>query len=384
MSDGEEDLLDLHSAVQVQEWDAFMARLATEEGKAEARQRDDAGCLIFHHEELYAAPANIVRAAVEAFPQGLMQVDSNGDYPIFLAIESKPDHDIIRILLEAQPNQAKLGLNEGFLPLHALYEHDELCLDPTMEENRKATALLLLEAFPGAVNEQGELTHVHYLLFLAMQNSTVGYGSMEVLINATNNTFIHQYDHILHDLCAHHDSCDDIDKKVRLVLEIWPEAAETRHAARDGGQLPIHVLAQGYHSPDDEFTYENAIILLVMSSYPAGLMRADEYGVLPFTRLTSNYCPSRVFGNIVYQMCPEALYTVSERWHPEDDITPLANVTSHLQFAGTRTDVEREEERDTVVWSFRRARLPHKILNMRCVGSYALQTTFRAVIMSER
>jgi hypothetical protein len=383
MSDGEEDLLDLHSAVQVQEWDAFMARLATEEGKAEARQRDDAGCLIFHHVELYTAPANIVRAAVEAFPQGLMQADSSGDYPIFFAIESEAgrDSDIIRIMLEAQPNQAKLGQDAGFLPLHALYDVD-LYLDPTVEENRKATALLLLEAFPGAVNEQGKLSDVHHLLFLAMQNSTVGYGSMEVLINSTNNHFIHQYDHILHDLCAHHDLCDDIDKKVQLILEVWPEAAGTRKAAGGDWQLPINVLAQGYHSPD-ESVFENAIILLA-SSYPAGLMRADEDGVLPFTRLTTNYCPSRVLWNIMYQLCPEALYTVSERCHSEDDITPLTNVMSHPQFTDARTDAEKEEDPDTVGLTFRQARLPNKILNMRCVESYALQTTFRAVLMSER
>jgi hypothetical protein len=382
----EDSVMALHQAVWGRNWDAFLSRLSTEKGKAEGREWDNGEGHIVHSVFSNRAPDNVIHAVLEAYPEGLMcPSPSDGTtYPIFVALGSAdPDPETIRVMLRVQPNQAKLervAVAKGYLPLHYIYDSETS--QHITETKREAIARLLLDAYPEAVTAQEKQEDIEYLLILAMRNSGVGYGSMKVLVNATNNQFI-QYDGILHDICSHHHMCNGIDQKIRLILDMWPEAAGIKE--RNDWQLPIHVLVQGtpferhgQHLPELESALEHAFILLA-TSCPEGLMIPDMHGVLPFTRLTTNCCPSRFVWNMMFQLCPKALYKM-----PMSAVTvvsPLRNVMSGIRLCMTHT---RSDPVDTSLTTPEVTAAPEDYLHMRHVESYALQTTFRALLMSGR
>jgi ankyrin repeat protein len=74
--------------------------------------------LPLHHACENEAPANLVRALLEAYPEAASCKDSGGDLPIHLACREKASPEVILMLLQSDADTTRVADAEGRLPLH--------------------------------------------------------------------------------------------------------------------------------------------------------------------------------------------------------------------------------------------------------------------------
>ena len=101
------------------EWDALLRRLATDEGREEAREmrrwrlplhKAAQGCGI------YPAPVEVVRALLDAYPEGVRKTTNYGSLPLHDAAWNGTSVDAVRTLLDAYPGAANIRRNDGRTP----------------------------------------------------------------------------------------------------------------------------------------------------------------------------------------------------------------------------------------------------------------------------
>ena len=154
------------------EWDALLRRLATDEGRGEACEEGWWG-LPLHYAALRGAPVEVVRALMDAYPEGARKTDDEGCLPLHFAATV----EVVRALLDANPEGAGMADEDGRLPLHvaaarrAPVEVIRALLDAYPEGARKTddygnlplhfaaaygapvdVVRMLVDAYPGAAN----------------------------------------------------------------------------------------------------------------------------------------------------------------------------------------------------------------------------------------
>ena len=105
-------------------WDAALERLATDEGRREASEK--AGMwLPLHRAVVRDAPVEVVRALLDAYPEGAGMTDNMfGCLPLHNAAERAPVVEVVRALLDAHPRAANIQDNFGNTPGRMSYSDD--------------------------------------------------------------------------------------------------------------------------------------------------------------------------------------------------------------------------------------------------------------------
>ena len=202
------------------EWDALLGRLATDEGRGEAREEGVGGQLPLHDALCNGAPEEVVRAHLDAYPEGAGRTDNRGRLPLHVAICKKAPLEVVRALLDAYPQGAQTATSAGYLPLHWAASHSA-----PLEVVRA-----LLDVHP-----QGAQT-------------TDNDGSLPL----------------------HRAACTRAPVEVvRALLDVHPQGAQTTDI---DGQLPLHLA--GNKAPLE-------VVRALLDAHPQGAQTMDRAGRLP-------------------------------------------------------------------------------------------------------
>ena len=103
---------------QAGRWDGLVARARGTDGRAWAMEGDERGLLALHFAAVYQAPLEVVRALLDAYPEGAQTTDNDGMLPLHHAALNDAPVEVVCALLDAYPQGAQTTKNDGWLPLH--------------------------------------------------------------------------------------------------------------------------------------------------------------------------------------------------------------------------------------------------------------------------
>ena len=97
------------------------------------------------------APLEVVRALLDAYPQGAQTMATSGMLPLHIATASGAPLEVIRLLLNAYPQGAQTLTNDRQLPMHLVADDDDDDDDDDEEEEvyRAKVDLMLVLAHAG-------------------------------------------------------------------------------------------------------------------------------------------------------------------------------------------------------------------------------------------
>ena len=126
-------------------WEELVRFVAGQEGEASAsRVSRGSGWLPLHYAACIRAPLEVVRALLDAYPQGAQTMATSGMLPLHIATASGAPLEVIRLLLNAYPQGAQTLTNDRQLPMHLVADDDD------DEENyRPKVDLMLVLAHAG-------------------------------------------------------------------------------------------------------------------------------------------------------------------------------------------------------------------------------------------
>jgi len=108
--------INLCNLIYSKEWDNVVA--ACESDAYQAKLVDRTGDLPLHEACQKAAPFEVIKNLVSAFPEGVKTKGFCGRLPIHYASYNKPSLHVIKLLLENYPDGASMLDSDGRLPIH--------------------------------------------------------------------------------------------------------------------------------------------------------------------------------------------------------------------------------------------------------------------------
>ena len=99
-------------------WDELIGLVRGPEGRDRAMERDEYGQLALHEAVFYRAPVEVVRALLDAFPQGAQATCGGGHLALHFALDRGAPMEVVRALLDAYPQGAQVADSDGCLALH--------------------------------------------------------------------------------------------------------------------------------------------------------------------------------------------------------------------------------------------------------------------------
>uniref|UniRef100_A0A7S2HPS3 Uncharacterized protein n=1 Tax=Helicotheca tamesis TaxID=374047 RepID=A0A7S2HPS3_9STRA len=106
------------------------------------------GRLPLHLACIYGANINVIKLLLFHFTSAAGVCDAAGRTPIFYALATCPSYDVVKCLLKACPEAARIADFNGYLPLHAACNNKGASEDAASED----IILLLLDSYPESWN----------------------------------------------------------------------------------------------------------------------------------------------------------------------------------------------------------------------------------------
>ena len=203
-------------------WDELVRLVRGPEGRARAMERDEYGHLALHGVAAFGAPVDVVRALLDAYPQGAQVTDyRSSSLPLHYAAYNKVPVGVVRALLDTYPQGAQAVDNIGCLPLHVAARNQ------TVEVVRA-----LLDTYP----QGAQMTNNHGRL-------------------------------PLHEAACH----EALVEVIRVLLDAHPQGAQI--ASNEYGWLPLHTAAR--------FGAPLEVVRALLDAHPQGAQAADNKGLFP-------------------------------------------------------------------------------------------------------
>ena len=209
----------------------------------------------------HAIPKDTLEALIMAYPEGLVSMTDDGDKcPLHMVSEissSSVRHDMVSVILKANPHVAKLKSRSGDLPLHIACRHQNLLLE---------TVQLLINAYPESVLVTGEMER----LALQIASNSGARLSIIKLLLSSNIDAIYWKDSF--DALPLHLACKNgTSEEVCLLL-----LSEYQHASHIGDcwdKLPLHYVCESCMS--------EALVKTLLLKFPESVYAKDSTGQTP-------------------------------------------------------------------------------------------------------
>jgi ankyrin repeat protein len=197
------------------------------------------------------ASYGVIKLLLNAYPEAARVQDAFLKLPLHLALKSKNNFSIIKILLEVYPEGVKVEDNIGSLPLHyAVWSSFDV-------------VKLLLDTYPEGVKVRGKEGNLP--LHNAARYYNASYDVVKLLLDAYPKGV--KVRDKKGNLPLHNSDAYDV---VKLLLDAYPEGVEVRDK---DGNLPLHNAAR--------YSYAYDVVKLLLDAYPEGVEVRDKDGNLP-------------------------------------------------------------------------------------------------------
>jgi len=239
------------------------------------------------------ASYGVIKLLLNAYPEAARVQDAFLKLPLHLALKSKNNFSIIKILLEVYPEGVKVEDNIGSLPLHyAVWSSFDV-------------VKLLLDTYPEGVKVRGKEGN------LPLHNAARYYNAYDVV-----KLLLDAYPKGVKvrdkkgNLPLHNSDAYDV---VKLLLDAYPEGVEVRDK---DGNLPLHNAAR--------YSYAYDVVKLLLDAYPEGVEVRDKDGNLPLRMAIWSDANFNVI-KLLIDAYPEGARV---SWNPPNRVHPKA---SHLR-----------------------------------------------------
>ena len=106
------------------QWDALVSLVRGPEGRVRASERDFVGWLPLHWAAFKGAPLEVVRALLDAYPQGAQTTSSRGWLPLHLAASKGAPLEVVQALLDVHPRAVLETNQDSMTPLDEARQRD--------------------------------------------------------------------------------------------------------------------------------------------------------------------------------------------------------------------------------------------------------------------
>lgn len=298
----------LHDACEHQDTKKVLSIAQVNE--REAYSLDDHNSTPLHIACWSNPPLDVIRALLDAHPQGLKAKDVHGDTPLHIAVSNPMTRvDLVQTLVDACPDALSIANREGLMPLHAACRYS-----PKQDD----TIALLVEAYAEAakhrikmgslppsstrkdplmdnpgnlhdpmVGSPSRVSHLDlrfealgvqtrdgsYPLHMAIENGGTSLHVVDMLLNAAPTVahLVNKFGETpLHVALR---CCSLTDEALELLIQAEPSVLELPE--RRQGNLPLHLAVLQHES------YSLSVVVQLMTRYEHAVHVANNEGKLP-------------------------------------------------------------------------------------------------------
>ena len=271
--------LPIHCAIRYQASSGLVSKLVNSMPAKLLEVGDQSSMTPLHIECNFRSNSQMIRILVDANPQTLKMLTKDGKSPLLLSCSHKKPLDAVKILL-GYPESKQVNMNPNrkcsWTPLHMA------CLHNAPIEAIK----MLAEANPIACIQKTCSNQTPLgIYFFSFHNL-----SQEVVTCLVNPDRGYSYPGIIHQVLAF-SQYQFIPGLLEYCIQHFPEHAEMR---REDGQLPLHVAIQNASRPKGDQRKHNAENYQaweqILDCYQGAIRVVDDENIYPFMLASSFSC----------------------------------------------------------------------------------------------